>query len=923
MAALATLVQDAFGSTLNTSLWTVFTVSGATESVATVSGRLRISHDIAFDYPGFPPPSTGAYSSAGEIASSNSYVRFYPPQADEPWKLNTCFGALNVTNLEGFGWHFQNGSLEAKIWNNINDEWQVDVGSLTYDSTNHAWLRVRHDTAGGGTFYWDTAPDSGSGTPGTWTNRFSALTTATGVAFDDMAGFLGTGGARVYFHANHWDNTITGAYIGPEFDGVNTALVAAGVTHATSGALAAGAARLAGSGARTRVHATNGTLAPSKASLVAAAARSHLHATTGVLAPAKATLAGTSARSGAIVNHGTSGALQPGAAVLAGAAAIRRTHGTSGALQAVPGALAGSGARTRVHAATAVLAPSKASLVAAAARAAGSNLIGNFTEDFEGALNPAKWAFSTTPDVGGTSNGTYDILDGRLRLFGLNTNPYDGDAFMESVNAYSLLGSSCRIRMSMNSFPERIEAGLRLFSATDPTSFVVIIPSETSFFCARCDAGSFTFVDTDQTYSAANHAWLQIRETGGTVYFEGAPDVAGSPGAFTVLASFPTANSPWSLANVKIRLHRRQLSVALPSTSDGMMLVDAVNTGAAHVAVNHATSGALRGAGARTIASSGHGGLAAIKDSFDGAVLDAAKWSTAVLQGTGSASQSDGKLKVAVTSGATGDRVLVTSIATGTLLNQSAFARLSQAIFSSANSFGAEATFDLVDGNNGIGWHQQSSGMLDIQRMVGGVVVETVAVSYTPFTHAWLRMREQAGQVYWETASADAHDPPLEGEWTIRYQKATADIGFSVTNLGVRFMTQVWDGSAGVPTTVPAWECVNTQTRSPQAHATSGALAARGGLLAAAAAKKVLHVTSGALRPGKAVLEASSARRHEHTTSGALAGGSAIITANSSTSDVTRKIWFDTQDTAGAWSEQPQPADPWTLKDDASGSWGP
>lgn len=45
---------------------------------------------------------------------------------------------------------------------------QTQKGSgLTFGAA-YEWWRIRET---GGTIYWDTAPDSGSGTPGTWTNR--------------------------------------------------------------------------------------------------------------------------------------------------------------------------------------------------------------------------------------------------------------------------------------------------------------------------------------------------------------------------------------------------------------------------------------------------------------------------------------------------------------------------------------------------------------------------------------------------------------------------------------------------------------------------------------------------------------------------------------------------------------------------------
>lgn len=63
--------------------------------------------------------------------------------------------------------------------------------TVTYNATNHRWWRIRES---GGTVYWDTAPDNGSGAPGTWTNRRSKTLgiPVTGLAPFIYAGYYGT-----------------------------------------------------------------------------------------------------------------------------------------------------------------------------------------------------------------------------------------------------------------------------------------------------------------------------------------------------------------------------------------------------------------------------------------------------------------------------------------------------------------------------------------------------------------------------------------------------------------------------------------------------------------------------------------------------------------------------------------------------------
>lgn len=852
MARLAAAFAESFAGALDTARWSV-TKNTANAVVSVIGGQLRVAHDWDYDYPAGVIPWTGVVSTETlTIGESSIYLRHFPLTGAGAFKTNTMWGVLNVANKEGFGWFIQNGSIQGRIWNNIDTEAQVEAGAaLTYDATLHAWMRIRHAVD---TFYWDTAPDD-AGKPGAWTQRYSYLQTGSGIAFDNMAAFLGDGGCQVDLRTNHWDNTISAAEItaNPEFDGINCPLTT--VAHATSAALAAG----------------------------------------------QATLAGSSSRSTGTVSHATSGVLAAAGSALAGAARRFRTFGLTGALQAVVGALAGSSEFT----------PGAGALL--------SRLVEHFDKP---ALDEAKWTFTNVPDVGGSTAGTYDITAGRLRLYGTTAYAYDSDAFLISDGAYSLLSSHVRARISANTSLDRIEMGIRLISASR-TKWLMLAVAEGSFYATGRDGDNWFLVDSNQTYDPVNHAWFQIRESSGTVYWEAAPDVSGSPGTFSVLASYPTASVPFSLTDMNLVLHRRVLSLALPSTSDGIVFVDAVNTSASHVVTNHAATAALSAGNARLAGTSAAGGVSNIKDGFDASALDTLKWTPTVSKGTGTITQADGRLKMNLTSGAQGDQLLVTSVGTGTLLGSGVFARLSQAVFSTSNGPGIEAALDLTAaGGNYVGWHQQSNGVLEAQRMNGGTVVDAIQFSYTPFTHAWLRVKEDGGQVYWQTADANASDPPQEGQWTTRYQLATSSIGFSLTSVSIRFMVQVWSAQSGAPTRAGEWDCINTQTRTLQAHATSGALAAARGALAGAASKKVLHASTGVLTARHARTAAASTHAFEHHASGALAAGSATISANSSTSDVTRKVWVDTQDTAGAWSEPAPPADPWTLTPDAEGSWG-
>ncbi len=128
-------------------------------------------------------------------------------------------------------------------------------------------------------------------------------------------------------------------------------------SHATTGALAADAATLAGTATHFTLHATTGSLS-AQASTVSGAAQ-HQHATTGALSAQAATIAGTATH---LTLHSTTGALSSQAAVIAGAAA--HEHAASGALSSQAAAIAGAAAHE--HAASGALSAQTAAVAGTA-----------------------------------------------------------------------------------------------------------------------------------------------------------------------------------------------------------------------------------------------------------------------------------------------------------------------------------------------------------------------------------------------------------------------------------------------------------------------------------------------------------------------------------------------------------------------------
>lgn len=130
-------------------------------------------------------------------------------------------------------------------------------------------------------------------------------------------------------------------------------------SHATSGALAAQAATIAGTADHRTLHPTSGALASQSATIAGSATHLLLHTTTGALSAQAATISGTAQH-----QHAATGALVAQAATVAGSAAHLTLHTTTGALSAQAATIAGSAAHQ--HAATGALQAQSATISGAA-----------------------------------------------------------------------------------------------------------------------------------------------------------------------------------------------------------------------------------------------------------------------------------------------------------------------------------------------------------------------------------------------------------------------------------------------------------------------------------------------------------------------------------------------------------------------------
>ena len=169
-------------------------------------------------------------------------------------------------------------------------------------------------------------------------------------------------------------------------------------------------------------------------------------------------------------------------------------------------------------------------------------------------------------------------------------------------------------------------------------------------------------------------------------------------------------------------------------------------------------------------------GFSTLQDTFDDGTIDPVKWS----QSYGDPIEADGHAKVPCTTGYAGLR----SASSYTLTGSAVFLRVyppaaggatsaAASIFIQSATGGTDAGFLIDTAGNAVGLYLRE-GYAD-----GGAVFLT----YSPTDHAWIRIREDAGSVYWDTS-------PDGVTWTNRRTATTpawaADTDLSVVIEGHR-----------------------------------------------------------------------------------------------------------------------------------------
>lgn len=185
--------------------------------------------------------------------------------------------------------------------------------------------------------------------------------------------------------------------------------------------------------------------------------------------------------------------------------------------------------------------------------------------------------------------------------------------------------------------------------------------------------------------------------------------------------------------------------------------------------------------------------LSTLVDNFNTGVAPDAKWSYNNNGGFGSCSLVGGELKFTFgTTLAYNSPNDLFSVSSFDLTGSSAYVKLVGPAVTTGNVAGTEGGFQIRGGTaptqEFVGISQTSDNLIYFFAANSALgVFFNSSIAFNASTHAWWRIRESAGTIYWDTAPSTASNPPASGDWVNRATTSTSGLGWA--GLGIASTT--------------------------------------------------------------------------------------------------------------------------------------
>ncbi len=398
------------------------------------------------------------------------------------------------------------------------------------------------------------------------------------------------------------------------------------------------------------------------------------------------------------------------------------------------------------------------------------------------------------------NNGSVTETNNRLQI-AITPSTIGAYAGVYSVDSYNLQGSFVEVNIQQGATPGcDTLIGIRNSTAPYGTDLLWISnPSDGGVHAVIRDAYDWV-TSTFVSVSLGSNFYVRIRESGGTVYWDYSTD--GRSSWTNAKSSAVSALPITSVTDVEITLDVYEFSSSGGTTNSysifenfnvplQISVFDTVTV--TENLTGPASSGTLLVSVSDTVTCSESVSLLptvlplSLSDDFNDNSLDAVKWATAA--NTATVSESNSRIEF--------DVPATTSDVFAEVYSQSNYSFVDRSIFISILQ-GAEPYVDNyflireAGGSDQLGFIY-SGGTLYAYTSLSSVGDYPQSVAATPGTSFWVRLKSNAGTVYWEYSTNN------QQSWTSLYSAPVSSL-FSVSSVSILFGTYKWSASTTTTT---------------------------------------------------------------------------------------------------------------------------
>lgn len=195
--------------------------------------------------------------------------------------------------------------------------------------------------------------------------------------------------------------------------------------------------------------------------------------------------------------------------------------------------------------------------------------------------------------------------------------------------------------------------------------------------------------------------------------------------------------------------------------------------------------------------------LSSLTDTFDTAgAIDGTKWTFTNTGLSGSASYASGRLNFSLdTTTIYNGECHLKTLANYDMTSDGAYVKVVSKNFPALTQMGLRVETS-ADATDYLDFYWAEDGLLYLLGVNNGGAVWGTTLTYSSTSHAWWRIRENGGTIYFDAAPATASNPPASGDWVNLYSDSLSTLTWSGVKTSVKahlYYRLVGSGASSTP----------------------------------------------------------------------------------------------------------------------------